>query len=184
MNNSGIAGVLANIASQVPVFIEILGYVANLIGLVLIAKVLWILITLSKGRSGGMAHQISPAKSVYTGIVASALISFGNTVSTLVETMSGNQFDYSNIVSYSQEAGNRFGQFSEVMVSLFMIVQAIGLIGVLSGWLTLLRAGDGQSGGPPVVPKALLHMAAGGMAVYVSGTLQMLIDTGGIAHLM
>lgn len=184
MNNAGIAGVLANIASQVPIFIDIITSLANLIGLVLVGKVLWFLVTLSRGRYSSAGQQISPAKPLYTGIVAGALISFGNTVSTVVETMSGNQFDYSNIISYSQEAGSRFGQFSEVMVSLFMIVQAIGLVGVLSGWLTLLRAGDGQSGGPPVVPKALLHMAAGGMCVYVSGTLQMLVDTGGIAHLM
>lgn len=184
MNNGGVAGVLANIASQIPIFIDLIGWLANLIGLVLTARVLWLLVTLSKGRAGMMAHHVSPAKPVYTAIVAAALTSFGNTISTMVETFSGNQFDYSNILSYSQEAGNRFGQFSEVMVSLFMIVQALGVVGVLSGWLTLLKAGDGHTGGHPVVPKALLHMAAGGMCVYVSGTLQMLIDTGGIAHLM
>lgn len=184
MSETGdVGGVLANVAAQVPVFINIFTAMANVVGLVLIARLLWFMVTLSRGQHGAQA--IGPYKVFSTAIVAAALLSFGSTVSTLVETISGNHFNYSDIISYSHEAGNRFGKFSDVMTSLFTIVQALGLMGIFSGWMTLLKEGDGQSGGPgSTVSKALIHMIAGGLCVYISGTLQMLIDTGGIAGLM
>lgn len=66
----------------------------------------------------------------------------------------------------------------DFMGPVMRIVQVIGLISFLRGWISLIRIGGG--GQPGTVSKGIMHMVGGILAINITGTLDMLKSTLGI----
>jgi intracellular multiplication protein IcmC len=78
-------------------------------------------------------------------------------------------YDVNSIVGYNEIGGN----FSDVMVPISQLIQVIGLISFLRGWIMLVRLGH-QGGQPGTLGKGLIHMLGGILAINITGTISIL----------
>lgn len=96
----------------------------------------------------------------------------------LLDTLFVSVWDYgaSDIKGYG--AGD-FGSFEEIMGPIIQVIQVIGLIAFMRGWILLLKLGH-QGSPPGTLSKGLLHMMGGIMAINILGTFDVLKGTFGI----
>lgn len=76
------------------------------------------------------------------------------------------------------EAGRTF-DVSDIMVPLTQLVQVIGLIAFIRGWVMLIKIG-GHGGPPGTLSKGLTHMLGGILAINIVGTIDVLKATFGL----
>lgn len=93
-----------------------------------------------------------------------------------IMTMSLWGYGFNAITGYPDEG---MDNYSDLMIPLIRIVQVVGLIAFIRGWIILLRLG--QHGAPPgTLSKGLLHMLGGILAINIMGTIELLRNTFGL----
>ena len=168
--------ILNNIANSVAPIERLITGGAYLMGIGFAFKALSSLKQHGENRSGG---QGSTLKEPFLYIlVAAVFIYFPTALSTLMSTT----FGYSSILAYTalntnnQTLNTLFGSGSDVGRSLAMIIQLIGLVAFIRGWLLIAKsASQGQP--PGGTSKGLIHVFGGILAMNIVGTLQVLNDT-------
>lgn len=111
-------------------------------------------------------------------LVGAMLIYFPTTFSIFMQST----FGYQNILQYAPvNSGNSalntlFGSGSVVGRPLTIIIQVIGLIAFVRGWVLIARAAS-SGGQPGATGKGLMHVFGGILAINIVGTLEMINNT-------
>jgi intracellular multiplication protein IcmC len=93
---------------------------------------------------------------------------------TAFKAVMNSTFGYENVLSYAST--NLGAPWSSAGNTLTMIIQIIGLIAFIRGWILIARASaQGQS--PGSMGKGLMHVFGGILAMNIVGTLQVFYNT-------
>ena len=167
--------VLINLANSLIPVEKLLTGAAYIIGIVFAIKALLLLKSQSESRSraGG-----GPTEPLIYLFVAAMLIYFPSAFEVLMNTT----FGYSNVLAYAPNNNQMpmintlFGQDSPLGQALTIIIQLVGLISYVRGWLLIAKAG-GAGQQPGNVGKGMTHIFAGVLAMNIIGTLQVISNT-------
>jgi len=150
---------------------------AYLMGLAFAVKALMSLKELGESRAM-MSGKASIKEPLIFFIVAAMLVYLPSGFQMLMNTT----FGYSNVLAYAPVNSNNstldilFGQDSAVGASLAIIIQTIGLIAFVRGWVLIARSAS--SGQPPGgTGKGMVHVFGGILAMNIVGTLQIINNT-------
>ncbi|MDP3559240.1 MAG: type IV secretion protein IcmC [Legionellaceae bacterium] len=171
------ANMLANLANNLGSVQTLIKVVAYVMGFAFGIKGIMSLRHLSESRGGG---QQSGKEVVAYFIAAAALVSLPTTISIVLQSSFGssNILAYSPINSSNAAFSALFGSGSTVGRSLVMIIQTIGYVAFVRGFVLLTKSGSGQggqqSGG---IGKGLTHILGGILAINIVGTLQIINNT-------
>jgi intracellular multiplication protein IcmC len=171
------ANILTNVAnSLVPVQRLITGG-AYLIGCAFIFKAIYSLKVYGEARTM-MSSNTSVKEPVVYLLVGAVFIYFPSAFSTLMQST----FGYENVLQYAPvNSGNQtldflFGNGSVVGRPLTILIQVIGLIAFVRGWVLIARsASQGQP--PGGTGKGLMHVFGGILAINIVGTINMINNT-------
>lgn len=125
-----------------------------------------------------MSNSASVKEPIVYLLVGAMLIYFPTGFAILMQTT----FGYQNILQYAPvNSGNAaldtlFGSGSVVGKPLAMLIQVVGLIAFVRGWVLIARsASQGQP--PGGTGKGLIHVFGGILAINIVGTLNMINNT-------
>ena len=174
---SGQVNILTNIAnSLIPVERLITGG-AYLIGCAFLFKAVYSLKTYGEARTM-MSSNTSMKEPIVYLFVGALFIYFPSAFSTLMVST----FGYQNVLQYAPTGGNNttldtlFGSGSVVGRPLTIIIQVIGLVAFVRGWVLIARsASQGQP--PGGTGKGLVHVFGGILAINIVGTIEMINNT-------
>ncbi len=102
-------------------------------------------------------------------LVGSGLIYLPSLLDTINITLWN--YDFSSITAYPATSS-----FSDIMIPLTALVQVLGFISFIRGWMMLAKLG-GQGAQPGTLGKGIMHMVGGILAMNITGTLNMLHAT-------
>ena len=169
--------ILTNIASSMQSVERLITGAAYLMGLAFAVKALMSLKELGESRAM-MSGKASIKEPLIFFIVAAMLVYLPSGFQMLMNTT----FGYSNVLAYAPVNSNNstldilFGQDSAVGASLAIIIQTIGLIAFVRGWVLIARSAS--SGQPPGgTGKGMVHVFGGNLAMNIVGTLQIINNT-------
>ncbi|HHF0525646.1 TPA: type IV secretion protein IcmC [Legionella anisa] len=169
--------VLNNIANNLLPVERLITGGAYLIGCAFLFKGVYCLKQYGEQRT--MQSSSTNAKEPITYLlVGTMLIYFPTTFATFMQST----FGYQNILQYAPvNSGNStldtlFGSGSVVGRPLTIIIQVIGLIAFVRGWVLIARAAS-SGGQPGATGKGLMHVFGGILAVNIVGTLEMINNT-------
>jgi len=168
--------VLTNIAHALQPVEKLISGAAYLMGLGFAIKALMALKSHGEARSGGSSSSLKEPLMYF--LVAAMLVYLPTGFEILMNTT----FGYSNVLSYAPVNSNNstldllFGQDSAIGSSLAMIIQTIGLVSFVRGWVLIARsAGHGQQ--PGSMGKGLVHVFGGILAMNIVGTIEIINNT-------
>lgn len=171
------ADILNNIAlSMAPVQKLITGG-AYLIGLAFMFKAIYSLKIYGEARTM-QSSSTSIKEPVAYLLVGAVLLYFPTAFAALMQTTFGYQniLQYAPVNSSNQTMETLFGPGSAVGQSLAKIIQVVGLIAFVRGWVLIARsASQGQP--PGGTGKGLMHVFGGILAINIVGTLNMINNT-------
>lgn len=171
------ANILTNIAnSLVPVQRLITGG-AYLIGCAFLFKAIYSLKVYGEARTMMSSHTSIKEPVVYL-MVGAIFIYFPTAFAMLMQTTFGyqNVLQYAPINSSNQTLDFLFGNGSVVGRPLTIIIQVIGLVAFVRGWVLIARsASQGQP--PGGTGKGLVHVFGGILAINIVGTINMINNT-------
>ncbi|MFT4058647.1 MAG: type IV secretion protein IcmC [Legionella sp.] len=171
------ANVLTNVAnSLVPVQHLITG-AAYLIGCAFLFKAIYSLKVYGESRTM-MSSNTSIKEPVVYLMVGAIFIYFPSAFETLMSSTFGyqNVLQYAPVNSSNQSLDFLFGTGSVVGKPLTIIIQVIGLVAFVRGWVLIARsASQGQP--PGGTGKGLMHVVGGILAINIVGTLYMINNT-------
>jgi len=122
-----------------------------------------------------MASQTGLKEPLTYLLVAAMFIYFPTGFALLMNT----SFGYSSVLQYSDWPGGISGENVQTYYALFKVVQVVGVIAFVRGWLMLAR-GAGQGSPPGSFGKGMTHVVAGVLAMNIVGTAQVVSNTLGI----
>lgn len=169
--------VLQNIASNMQSVEKLVSAVAYLIGIALAVKAIYSLKTYGEART--MMSSNSSIKEPLTYFLVAAMLIY---LPTGFQVLMNSTFGYSNVLAYAPINSNNstldilFGQDSAVGASLAIIIQTIGLIAFVRGWVLISRS-SAQGQPPGGTGKGLVHVFGGILAMNIVGTLQIINNT-------
>ncbi len=169
--------ILTNIAnSLVPVQRMITGG-AYILGCAFLFKAIYTLKIYGESKTMMSSHSSAKEPVVYL-MVGAILIYFP----TAFEVFMQSTFGYQNILQYAPVNSNNkaldtlFGNGSAVGKPLATIIQVIGLVAFVRGWVLIARsASQGQP--PGGTGKGLVHVFGGILAINIVGTINMINNT-------
>jgi intracellular multiplication protein IcmC len=171
------ANVINNIAKTLVPIEHLITGAAYLMGVGFAFKAVATLKQHGENRLGSQS-QSSFKEPILYFLVAAVFLYFPTALSVLLDTT----FGYTNVLAYSslqtnnQALNTLFGSSSKMGQSLALIIQVIGLIAFLRGWILISRsATQGQQ--PGGTSKGIMHVVGGILAMNIVGTLQVLNDT-------
>ncbi|KGP62562.1 type IV secretion protein IcmC [Legionella norrlandica] len=171
------ANILANIANQLEPVQKLITGAAYLIGCAFLFKAIYSLKVYGEARTM-MSSNTSIKEPVVYLMVGALLIYFPSGLSTVMQTTFGyaNPLQYAPVDSNSPALSTLFGSGSIVGRPLTMIIQVIGLIAFVRGWVLIARsASQGQP--PGGTGKGLIHVFGGILAINIVGTVNMINNT-------
>lgn len=169
--------VLANIAGSMQSVDHLISGFAYLTGLGFALKALMSLKEMGESRTM-MSNKSSIKEPLIYFLVAGMLIYLPSGFEMLMMTT----FGYPNVLAYGPTSSgnsaldNLFGPGSAVGESLAIIIQTIGLIAFVRGWVLISRASS-QGQQPGGMGKGLTHVFGGILAMNIVGTLQLINNT-------
>ena len=169
--------ILNNIASNLPPVQHLLTGVAYLIGLAFIFKALYSLKVYGEARTM-MSTNTSIKEPVVFLCVGAIFIYLPTALGIMLRSTFGsaNILQYAPVNSNNSTLNQLFGAGSAVGRPLAMIVQTIGLVAFIRGWVLLARsASQGQP--PGGTGKGLMHIAGGILAMNIIATLNIVSNT-------
>lgn len=174
------ANILINIANSLQPVQRLVSGAAYLIGLAFAFKAIHSLKVYGESRTM-MSGNTSLKEPLAYLLVAGILVYLPTGVQVILNTTFGNS-QYAQILAYAPISSNSsildtlFGQDSAVGESLAIIIQTIGLIAFVRGWVLIARsASQGQP--PGGTGKGLIHVFGGILAMNIVGTLQIINNT-------
>lgn len=171
------ADVLSNIAnSLVPVQRLVTGG-AYVIGCAFLFKAIYSLKVYGEARTM-MSNNTSMKEPIVYLMVGAVFIYFPTAFSVLMQTTFGyqNVLQYAPINSNNQALDTLFGSGSAIGRPLSMIIQVIGLIAFVRGWILIARsASQGQP--PGGTGKGFVHVFGGILAINIVGTINIINNT-------
>lgn len=169
--------ILANVANNlIPVERLITGG-AYLIGCAFLFKAIYSLKVYGESRTM-MSNNTSIKEPLVYLFVGALFIYFPSAFETMMQTT----FGYTNVLQYAPTGGSNptldtlFGSGSAVGRPLTIIIQVIGLVAFVRGWVLIARsASQGQP--PGGTGKGLVHVFGGILAINIVGTIEMINNT-------
>lgn len=169
--------ILNNIAASLEPVQRLISGAAYLIGIAFAMKAIYSLKVYGESRSQ-MAQSSSIKEPITYFLVAGMLIYMPTGFAVMMKST----FGYSNVLAYApingsgQVISSLFGSGSSVGQSLSLIIQVIGMIAFVRGWVLIARsASQGQP--PGGTGKGLTHIFGGILAMNIVGTLQIINNT-------
>ena len=174
-NYVDILGNIANNVMQVQVLISGCAY---FLGILFVAKAL---MTLKEhGEQRTMMSQKNSMKEPLVYFIVGGMLLYSPTgFQTLLETMYGSN---ESIMAYGPLSNNNtplagsFFKNSAAGASLVKIIQTIGLVAFVRGWVLVARAGS-QGQAPGGMGKGMIHVLGGVLAINIVGTIDMINNT-------
>lgn len=125
-----------------------------------------------------MSNSASAKEPILYLLVGAMLIYFPSTFSTIMMSTFGyeNVLQYAPVNSKNQAIDAIFGSGSVVGEPLCMLIQVIGLIAFVRGWVLIARSAT-QGQPPGGTGKGLMHVFGGVLAVNIVGTINMVNNT-------
>lgn len=164
---------LENVANTLDPFSQLVTGAAYLFGLAFFFKAMYHLKVYGEART--MMSVQTSIRTPMTYLLIGAAFLY---LPTAIDIMLSTTFGSDNILAYSEWEGNaQYGGIS--MAAVFKIIQFVGLVAFLRGWL-LLSQTAGQGAQPQAFGKALTHILGGILAMNVVGTANILSATLGI----
>ena len=171
--------ILANIASNMQSIERLVSGAAYLIGIVFAMKALLSLKELGETKSAQSSSGKSSVKEPLMYFLVAAVLIY---LPTGFQVIMNSTFGYANVLAYAPVNSNNstldilFGQNSAVGASLAIIIQTIGLIAFVRGWVLIAKtASQGQP--PGGTGKGMVHVFGGILAMNIVGTLQIINNT-------
>ncbi len=168
---------LKNISESVYPLERLVTGAAYLIGCMFLFKAIYSLKIYGEARSM-MSSSTSVKEPIVYLVVGVMLIYFPTALSIMLKST----FDVTNPLQYAPTDSKNipidylFGTGSSIGRPLAMLIQLIGLIAFVRGWVLIARsASQGQP--PGGTGKGLVHIFGGILAVNIVGTLQMINNT-------
>lgn len=150
---------------------------AYLIGISFVVKALYSLKTVGESKSQMSAHA-SMKEPVLYFLVGGMFIYFPTGFEVLMNTT----FGYSQVLAYapintgSPILSTLFGQNSVFGYTLALVIQVVGVIAFIRGWLLIARsASQGQP--PGGTGQGITHVFGGILAMNIIGTMQVINNT-------
>ncbi|HHF7346304.1 TPA: type IV secretion protein IcmC [Legionella feeleii] len=179
-SNSWIASqvdVLTNLATNLLPVERMVTGAAYVIGLAFAFKAIYSLKMYGEARTM-MSSNTSIKEPVIYLIVAGMLIYFPTGMAIMLNTTFGssNILQYAPVNSNNPLIGSLFGPGNQAGWALSVIIQVIGVIAFVRGWVLIARsASQGQP--PGGTGKGLMHVFGGILAMNVVATLQIINNT-------
>ncbi|MEI6094029.1 MAG: type IV secretion protein IcmC [Gammaproteobacteria bacterium] len=173
---SGSTAVLSNLANSLLSVEKMLTGASYLMGIAFALKAVMTLKSHGEQRSSGGASSMKEA-SIYL-VVAAMLLYYP----TAFEVIMNSTFGYSSVLAYAPISNTSpllssiFGTDNAVGTSLAIIIQVVGLVAFLRGWLLIARSSS-QGQGAGNIGKGLMHVFGGVMAMNIIGTLEVFQNT-------
>lgn len=174
---AGQANILNNIANSLAPVQRLITGGAYLIGCAFLFKAIYSLKVYGEARTM-MSSSASVKEPVVYLMVGALLIYFPSAFSLIMQTT----FNYSNVLQYAPVNSKNhaldtlFGSGSIVGRPLAMLIQVVGLIAFVRGWVLIARsASQGQP--PGGTGKGFVHVFGGILAVNIVGTLHLINNT-------
>ena len=168
---------LTNIANSMESVQRLISGAAYLMGIAFAFNALMSLKELGESRSA-MSGKSSIKEPLIFFLVAAMLVY----LPTAFQVLMSSSFGYANVLAYAPVNSNNslldslFGEDSAAGRSLSIIIQTIGLIAFIRGWVLIARSAS--SGQPPGgTGKGMVHIFGGILAMNIVGTLEMINDT-------
>jgi intracellular multiplication protein IcmC len=171
------ANILNNIAHSLAPIQKLITGGAYLIGCAFLFKAIYSLKMYgeSKTMQSSSTSMKEPATYLLVGVI---LIYFPTAFRTMMLTSFGyeNILQYAPVNSSNQAIDTLFGNGSAVGKPLSMLIQVIGAIAFVRGWVLIARSAS--SGQPPGgTGKGFMHVFGGILAINIVGTLNMINNT-------
>lgn len=169
--------VLRNLATNLLPVQTLIKGAAYILGLVFAFKALYSLKTYGEART--MMSQHGSIKEPLTYLfVAAVLLILPNTLETLLSATFGspNILGYAPMNSQNQTLNTLMGGGSEAGRSIVIVIQTIGYIAFVRGWMLVAQASS-QGGQPGTMGKGFIHVIGGILAINIVGTLQIVNNT-------
>lgn len=168
--------VLANIAKSMEPLQRLISGAAYLIGIAFAIKALYCLKSYGESKTM-MSNNSSIKEPLAYFLVAGMLIYLPTGFQILMNSTFGPN---SSILAYADSNNPTidalFGQDSAVGTSLALIIQTIGLISFVRGWVLIAKsASQGQP--PGGTGKGMIHVFGGILAMNIVGTIQIINNT-------
>lgn len=171
------ASILTNIANNMIPVERLVTGTAYLIGIAFAFKAIYSLKVYGEARTM-MSSNTSIKEPIIYLVVAAILIYFPTALQVMLNTTFGSSsiLQYAPVDSQNQALDTLFGTGSAVGQSLSIIIQVIGVIAFVRGWVLIARgASHGQP--PGGTGKGLMHVFGGILAMNIIGTLEMINNT-------
>ena len=169
--------ILKNIASNMESVEKLVSGAAYLIGIAFAFKGIYSLKVYGEARS--MSSSQTGLKEPLAYLLVGALLIF---LPSTFEMMMNTTFGYSSVLAYAPISSNSdtlswlFGPDSSVGRPLAVIIQTIGLIAFIRGWVLIAKsASQGQQAGS--MGKGFMHVFGGILAMNIIGTLEIITNT-------
>jgi len=169
--------ILTNIAKSLEPIERLLTGGAYLIGLAFAFKAIYSLKVYGEARTM-MSTNASLKEPLTYLLVAGIFIYFPTALGVLLQTTFGssNVLQYAPVNSPNQTLNTIMGPGSVVGRPLTMLIQVIGLIAFIRGWVLIARsASQGQP--PGGTGKGFIHVFGGILAINIVGTLEIINNT-------
>lgn len=164
--------ILVNIQSQLGAIQDFLNALCFVLGVVFIGVAIFKLKQYGQ-MTVMMSTHASLGPSLAYLIVGAGLLYMPTLLDTMTVSLWG--YGYDEIPGYTDQGGN----YADIMVPIVALIQVIGFIAFIRGWIMLARLGGGHSQ-PGTLGKGLIHMLGGLLAINVVGTIEMLRETIGL----
>lgn len=174
---SGQANILNNIANSLAPVEQLITGGAYIIGCAFLFKAIYSLKVYGEARTM-MSSNTSIKEPLVFLLVGAMLIYFPTTLNVLMQTSFGyeNVLQYAPINSSSAGLNTLFGSGSAVGRPLTILIQVIGLVAFIRGWVLISRsASQGQP--PGGTGKGITHVFGGILAINIVGTLDIINNT-------
>jgi intracellular multiplication protein IcmC len=171
------ADILNNLANSLAPVQRLITGGAYLMGCAFLFKAIYCLKMYGEARTMQSSSTSVKEPIVYL-VVGSLLIYFPTGLHIVMQTTFGyqNVLQYAPVNSSNQALSTLFGSGSVVGKPLTMLIQVIGLIAFVRGWVLVARsASQGQP--PGGTGKGLVHVFGGILAINIVGTLNMVNNT-------
>lgn len=169
--------ILRNIASNIAPVQKLITGSAYVLGLLFAFKALYSLKVYGEARTM-MASGASAKEPLMYLFVAAIFLVSPRAISVLLASTFGSTsiMEYAPVYSSSRDLDGLLGVGGDVGKPIAMIIQTIGYVAFVRGWVLVARA-SGQGQQPGSTGKGLMHVFGGILAINIVSTLQIVNNT-------
>ena len=170
--------IIKNIAANMEDIQKLVTGFAYIAGIFFILKAVLALKQYGESRSAMSAGQSHLKEPLMYFLVGAFLLFFPSGLAVILQTTFGDStlMEYQSINSKNDTWNGLFGSGSSVGRSLVMIIQTIGGIAFVRGWILIAR-GASQGQQPGGTGKGMVHVFGGVLAMNIVSTLQIINNT-------